>query len=385
MVVLVAFHYRRNKSGLIERTDYIYETNAKVYFFKNIDYIELNNFSAEDLVNVQGSKVNGYSALTKSKKIVDQTYIKNQIKTIDRILSEKAYKDWPTIVGQLQSNFRGLDKIFSQMGKDQKERKIFLVNSASYMGMTKSELIAKKKTFEALQNTGKRDIILGKLDMLSTGYIYGTVNTMEKVVRESTLPYVDVSFLNDVSKIDQQSESVLKIVDNDRLFAAFIVDRDELIGGESQALAMKKKIVGTKGKKQNAQYYNYLVKRVDVLWQYPQLTIEKNGKNYDCYLVDVMYDGNQKIAVVLFKDYISVFAGDNTLKTDIHLQAYTAYEVPQSAIIKKSGQTYLKILKKNYFTSLQKVKVDKYEKGKAIMRVVENPDLAVGTAYKIYP
>ena len=112
-----------------------------------------------------------------------------------------------------------------------------------------SELIAKKKTFEALQNTGKRDIILGKLDMLSTGYIYGTVNTMEKVVRESTLPYVDVSFLNDVSKIDQQSESALKIVDNDRLFAAFIVDRDELIGGESQALAMKKKIVGTKGKK----------------------------------------------------------------------------------------------------------------------------------------
>ena len=116
--MLVAFHYRRNKSGLIERTDYIYETNAKVYFFKNIDYIELNNFSAEDLVNAQGSKVNGYSALTKSKKIVDQTYIKNQIKTIDRILSEKAYKHWPTIVGQLQSNFRGLDKISSQMGKD---------------------------------------------------------------------------------------------------------------------------------------------------------------------------------------------------------------------------------------------------------------------------
>lgn len=380
LIIILVVRYRNNRTKLLEKENYVHAINTSLYFFKNTDYIELNDFSKSDLRNKEGQKVNGYNALTKTKKSVNKTFINEQIKTIDTILAEKDTAHWPKIVAEIRRDASGLNKI-----TDSEDRKTFLTNTTRYMGMSDDDLKKERKQLVKLKKAGKRDIILGDLNMLSTGYVYASVNAMEKVVNENILPYINVNFLESVSKIDQQNETALKVVDNDRLFAAFIVDKDETVGGEKQCLKLKKKIIGTTGQSKNTEYYDYLVHRVDMLWNYPQLAIEKNGKCYDCYLVDVVYDGNKKIPIVLFKDYVSVFASDNILKTNIHLQDFPAYEVPQSAVTKKDGKTYLTTVAKEYFTEKIPVKISKWENGKAILRMSENPKLPVGTPYRVYP
>lgn len=380
VLIYAAFNYRANRTALLTKTDYVHSVHTSLYFFKNTDYIELDDFSKSDLRVKEGRKVNGYNTLTKTKKAVNKAFINQQIKTIDTILKEKDTAHWPTIVAEIRKDASGINKI-----TDSDERKAFLTNTTRYMGMRDADLKKERRILVRLKKTGKRDIILGDLNMLSTGYIYGTVNAMEKVVNENILPYINVDFLNSVAKIDKQSEPALKVVDNDRLFAAFIVDKKETVGGEKQAMALKKKIVGTTDQSKNTTYYNYLVHRVDVLWGYPQLSVVKNGKAYDCYLVDVIADGSKKIPIVLFKDYVSVFASDNILETDIHLQDFPAYEVPQSAVTKQNGETYLTTTTKAYFNQKVKVTVEKVENGNAVLRVSDNPDLSVGTPYRVYP
>jgi hypothetical protein len=388
-LAIIAFgfiiHLRRNATGLLEQSSYVDAVSSEVYFFKHSDYIEINDFSAADLTSSEGSKVNGYSPLTKNKMTVSGDYLSAQISTINQILKNKDYLHYDKIVTQIENNFKGLDKLTSQVSSAQEKKKTYLVNASAYFGMNRKELIAKRRELKKIQKKKHRSIILSDLGMLSSGYVYGTVNPMEKVVTENVLPYIDSGFLSSIQKIDQQDESALKVVDNDHLYAAFTVDSNTTIQHEDEVKKLKKKVAGTTTRKKDVAYYNKLVKRVDLLWQYPQISIVKNNKKYNCYVVNVFKSGNKKIVVVMLKDYISVFANDNILKTDVNVQSFTSYKVPKSAITTQGKNQYLTLLQKGYFRKKVKVKVSRYDGRKAILAVADNPNLSSNSMYCVYP
>lgn len=358
---------------------------TQVYFFKDVDYIDLDNFSASDLVVDEGSKVNGYTALTSQGKVVNQDYLNSQIDTINQIMTDKSYNNWPTVVDDIQNNFSGLGKIKSQIGSDSQKHKTFLINASRYMGLSVDELQQKKDQLTALNDGKTRNIILGELNMQSSGYVYASLNSMEKVINENLLPYIDKSFLDNAGTIDRQNETALKIINNDHLFAAFVMKKDDVLDGQDDALSLKQKYVGTKGSEKNNVYYQYLIKRVDLLWGYPEIAVEKDGKAYNCYLIDIIEDGDYKIPVVIFKDYVNIFASDNITNTNVDIQNFEVYKVPESAITHEGDKTYLTTLEKDYFTNKVEVKVNKEENGKALLKVSDNPQLSVGTSYRVYP
>ena len=82
-LAIIAFgfiiHLRRNATGLLEQSSYVDAVSSEVYFFKHSDYIEINGFSAADLTSSEGSKVNGYSPLTKNKMTVSGDYLSAQL------------------------------------------------------------------------------------------------------------------------------------------------------------------------------------------------------------------------------------------------------------------------------------------------------------------
>ncbi|MSS19106.1 hypothetical protein [Pseudoramibacter porci] len=388
-LAIIAFgfiiHIRRSATGLLEQSSYVDTISSEVYFFKHSDYIEINNFRSADLTSSEGSKVNGYSPLTKKKMTVSGDYLSAQISTINQILKNKDYLHYDQIVDQIENNFKGLDKLTSQMSSEQEKKKTYLVNASAYFGMNRKELIAKRRQLKKIQNKKHRKIVLSDLSMLSSGYVYGTVNPMEKVVTENVLPYIDSGFLNSIQKIDQQDENALKVVDNDHLYAAFTVNSNTVVQNEDEVKKLKKKVIGTTTQKKDVAYYNKLVKRVDLLWQYPQISIVKNNKKYNCYVVNIMKSGNKKIVVVMFKDYVSVFANDNILKTDVNVQSFNSYEVPKSAVTTQGNNQYLTLLQKGYFRRKVKVKVSRYDGRKAILAVADNPDLSSNAMYCVYP
>ena len=110
-----------------------------------------------------------------------------------------------------------------------------------------------------------------------------------------------------------------------------------------------------------------------------------NNKKYNCYVVNVFKSGNKKIVVVMLKDYISVFANDNILKTDVNVQSFTSYKVPKSAITTQGKNQYLTLLQKGYFRKRVKVKVSRYDGRKAILAVADNPNLSSNSMYCVYP
>ncbi len=385
IILGLIIHYRRTATGLLEQSEYKNVVSSEVYFFKHSDYIEINNFSVQDLTSSQGSKVNGYTPLTKNKMSISLDYLNAQSSTINQILKNKDYLHYNNIVRQIQNNFKGLDKLTSQISSTQGKKKTYLVNASAYFGMNRKQLIEKRQQIKKIKKKRHREIVLSDLGMLSSGYVYGTVNPMEKVVTENVLPYIDNNFLESIQKIDQQDEQALKIVDNDHLYAAFTVSPDTTIQNESSVKKLKQKVIGTTGRKKDVAYYSKLVKRVDLLWQYPQISIVKNNKSYPCYVVNVFKSGSKKIVVVMLKDYISVFANDNILKSDINIQSFQCYKVPKSAIKTEGKKQYITLLQKGYFKKKVEVKVRRYDGRKAILAVEDNPNLSANSMYCIYP
>ena len=54
---------------LLETSEYTNAYKTNFFFFKDIDYIELDDFSAADLTLPEGEKTNGYKTLTQSPKL----------------------------------------------------------------------------------------------------------------------------------------------------------------------------------------------------------------------------------------------------------------------------------------------------------------------------
>lgn len=359
--------------------------STDVYLFKDIDYIQLDDFKASDLTVKEGSKVNGYTALTSTPKVVDQDYLNGQISAIDTIVADQTYNDWGSLVSEISSNYVGMAKINSQINGDARGRKDFLITATRYMGDTQDQLNQKKIQFQNLNDGQEREITLGNLSMASTGYVYATVNSMEKVISESVLPYVDESVLDVASKVDQQDETALKIINSDHIYAAFMVSKDTQIAGEEDAMALKQENIGTTGTEKNTAYYDLLVARVDLLREYPMITIERDKKKYKVYLVDEIESDNKKIVIVLMKDYSNVFADENIISSNVDLQDTEAYQVPKSAITEEDGKSYITMMKEGYFGKKVEVSVMRTDNGKAVLPVAENPDLYVGMSYKVYP
>jgi hypothetical protein len=372
-------------SMLLEKKEYTESFKTETYFFKDIDYRVIDGFQASDLSLAEGEKANGYKPLTNTSKVVNVDYVNEQIKVIDTIISEGYYNNWGRVIGDFVSNYQGITSITSQIGDTERERKNFLVESVQYMGLDLQSLQAKRQMYTNLLGGKERNIALTELGMLSSGYVYTSIKPVEKALNESMLPYINTTFLSTVSKIDQESENVLKVVNNDHIYVAFTIPGDKDIMGEEEVLSLKKELMGTDDKGINQEYYKFLIKRVDQLYYFPKLRFKQDNKVYSGYFVDEIIEGNQKIVVLMLKDYVNDFSDVVVGKSEVYIQDYSAFEIPKTAVYKKDDDTMVNIVTKGYFSNSLPVVVEKYNNGNAVLRASDNPDLSSGMRISIYP
>ncbi len=372
IIVLAAF--RSQQTLLLEPSTYRNSTEAELYFFKDIDWIALDGFGASDLTLSEGDKTNGYTALTSSDKTVNAEAISQEQGYIDAIMASGYADNWQAGAADIlaQSSTRGRDKTYG-------------ADAAKFVGMTSEELSAEKESLGALADGNARSISLGGLGMIETGYIYAGVSDQEKLVCEGVLPYITSDYLSGVKKASDEKETALKVVNNDHLYMAFSVPAETQVPGTDVVEENKATYMGENTDKQD--YYDLLISRVDQLTYYPTMSFDYGDNTYEAYYVDRMEDGDNQIIVLLMKDYINVFADVVTLKTTVHLESYTCYNIPQSAIVNQDGQTYVRTLSKGYFEELVPVDVATYDGGRAILRVSseKNQALSESITIKVYP
>ena len=102
-------------SMLLDEERYTESVTTDLYFFKNIDYREIDNFQATDLTMAEGEKANGYTSLTSNPKVVNVEYVNEQIQVIDKLIEDEYYNNWSRIVGELVTNYEGMNSITSQI------------------------------------------------------------------------------------------------------------------------------------------------------------------------------------------------------------------------------------------------------------------------------
>ena len=372
-------------SMLLEKEDYTESYKTEMYFFKDIDYRVIDDFQAGDLSLLEGEKANGYKPLTNTPKVVNTDYLNEQIAVIDTIIKEEYYNNWSRIVGDIVSNYQGISSITNQIGETERERKKFLIESVQYMGLDLPALQQKRQILVGLLGGDSRNIALNELGLLSSGYVYTAVQPVEKALSESMLPYINTTFLKTASKVDQQSEGLLKVVNNDHIYVAFAVPSATTIMGENEVVEFKQELMGTADSGINQDYYEFLIKRVDQLYYFPKLRFEYEDKVYSGYFVDVVDEGNQKIIVLMLKDYVNDFSKVVIGKSDVYIQDYSAYEIPKSAVYEDNGETMIDTVTKGYFSESLPVVVEKYNNGNAVLKASDNPNLNSGMRISIYP
>ena len=386
IIMIIVIQYRKNRVELVNKTVYQDTYVTDVYFFKDIDYIQLDNFDVKALTVPEGNKVNGYMSLTTAPLTVNQEYLKLQIETIDMIIQDGIYKNWTPIMNEIGESFVGKSKVQSQInGTAANDRKRFLVNAARYMGYSVEKLQALKEKMQELSDGAPREIKLNSLGMKSTGYVYSTVNSMEKVVSERVLPYINTDVLSKLGKIDRQNSSALKVINNDHMYAAVEMLKNVGVNEAEDVLKLKKEFFGRTDTENNSEYFEMLVRREDMLRCYPKITLNKEGKGYDAYMVDIFPSGKGNIVILLLKDYVNVFADDDILEMAVDVNEYEAYTVEESAVFEEDGKSYIKKMATGLFVENIPVKVQNVKNGKAYLPVWENPDVTKDMSYKVYP
>lgn len=379
VVLVLAGAYRKNKNYIISKDRYVNAYKTELYFFKDIDYRELDGFSAENLTLGEGEKTNGYKVLTKEPKVVSAKYIENQNATIDQIKENNYQGDWSRMMSDLTGALGGLGKLGGKQD--------FLISAVDYVGDGEAELEQKKAQLKILGDGKAKEITAGNLYMMGTGYVYTTTSAREKVISEKSLPYVSVDFLKNAAKVDDSSQKVLKLVNNDHVFTAFTIKKDTFVADEEAVVTKREEFFTANETQERGAYYNHLVRRVDLLQTYPELSFTLGEKKYQAYLVDVVEDGNEKIMIMMVKDYIGDFAGQIISSATVNIEDLGCIKVPQSAIVKKDGETFVKVVEKNYFEELVPVAVYKYDQGQAILKLTDEANHALneGMSIKIYP
>jgi len=383
--IFIVTSYRGNMSMLLEKIQYTESHKTEMYFFKDVDYKVIDQFQASDLTLAEGEKANGYKPLTNSNKVVNVDYINEQIAVIDKIIADQYYNNWGRIAGDVVSNYQGLSSITSQIGETEREQKQFLTESVQYMGQDLATLQKTRENLLSLGTGAPMNISLNELKMLSSGYVYTTIKPVEKIADENMLPYINLAFLKSVGKIDQESETLLKVINNDHVYVAFTIPEGTSIMGENEVLALKSEMMGTSDAGINKAYYDFLVKRVDQLYYFPEIRFKYKDHIYSSYFVDIIKEGDQKIIVMMVKDYINNFSDVVVGNAEIYIQDYKTFEIPKSAVFTEEGQTKVDTVTKGYFSDPTSVTVEKYAHGDAILKESDNPGLSSGMRIKIYP
>ncbi len=368
-------YYRSNQSTILKKEHYVQSINSQVYLLKDTNYIKIDNFTADNLAYPEGTKVSGYDVLTKSPMVINQEFLTDQVRDLNKLISEGVFNNWDQYSVDLRNKL-GESSLLNEGDLS------FYENTSEFSPDSQEELQNEINLLNSL-NTGRAtQITLGTFNITDTGFIYTNISEYDRLANESVLGALNIEMLNDISKLDTNPTEGFRVVNNDHCFALTDVSEETQIQGEDQVQKLKDEF--GKGLN-NCAYYNMLIDRVDRIREFPQLSFRINDKDYPFYLVDIIHNEGRKIMVLMIKDYLRDLMDYNKESASIHTIDIEAFIIPKSAIINKDNKTYIKILQKGYFTNEKEVNVRTYDGGNAILSVADNPDLTNGISIRIHP
>lgn len=373
-LIVAVGYYRSNLSFILREEDYLNSQSSQIYFLRDSTYFLIDDFTEGDLAYPVGTKVSGYNILTNSPMTINQDYLNSQIASINALIAGKYYEDWGRYSQELQNTVNDVFTNNSTLD--------FFKDSARYSLNSLETLHQIQNKLQSL-NTGRPiELTLNNISLMATGFVASTVSEYDKIAGEVILSHIDDNTLSSLDKLSTNNETALRIINNDHCYALATVNKNITVQGEAQTIELKNQY------SQDitiSEYYKMLISRIDRLRLYPTISFNYNNQTFSAYLVNIIENEEEKICVLMIKEYIQDLTEVERTNCTLNTQNYRAFVIPKSSIIEKDDKTYVQLLQKGYFVKEVEVNVDLYDDGKAILRSRDNPDLSSGTTIKTYP
>ena len=404
IVVYLIIAILPDKSVFLQAEDYVFTEDAKIYVFKQQEYILINSSDEIHFLIEEGADVAASSVLSEDYSIKTHEHLQNKIDAVEFMIENPSIDSkWEIYlrISEINDQIILIDDQIDEavLQEDDEQKKILLEqraelltqvdiykNAMQYIFTPTSELKGVLKDYQKLMNTEELPLTLNNLNFNVFGYIFYTKDGYEDILTMDMLELFPEDYFNYIDHITPNkelnpSQYIIKSCATDRVIIGIRIDGDTDIISEQLAIDRKNKLLNENNMDKEGGYYNFLFQRIDLLTSFPELTVTfKDNTSIKGYFVDVIQEDGDKILMVALRRNISYFNDKTITSADLHLETSSCYAVPLSSIIETKNGSYITVVS-NYslYTEVIPVSVYKTEGDTALLKVSENPDLDNGT------
>ena len=404
IVVYLIIAILPDKSVFLQAEEYVFTADAKIYIFKQQEYILINSNEDIHFLVKEGTDVAASSVLSEDYYIKTKEHLQNKIAAVEFMIQNPSIDSkWEVylLISEINDQIilidDQIDEAVSQ--EDEARKKTLLEQRADLLTQTEiykdamqyiftptSELKGVLKDYQKLMNTEELPLTLNNLNFNVFGYIFYAKDGYEDILTIDMLESLPEDYFDYIDHITpntelNSSQYIIKSSATDRVIISIRVDGDTNIISEQSVTDLKNKLLNENNMDKEGGYYNFLFQRIDLLTGFPDLTVTfEDSTTMQGYFIDVIQEGEDKIFLVAIRKNISYFNDKTIESADLHLETSSCYAVPLSSIVETEYGSYITVVS-NYslYTEVIPVSVFKTEGDTVLLKVSENPNLNNGT------
>ncbi len=375
----------------------IISEDAKLYSFKEEDHTAITTSSPLDMIVEEGQSLSATDLISENYRIRSKEFIEEKIESITFMIDNPSINTkWEvyekiiavrdeinTLTSQLQSAESTSDKeIIEDRIRSLRSYESVLKGATQYIVTPLSEMYNIRYRYNTMLEEDTLPLNFYNLNFSVFGYVSFETDGYEDVMNIISMEGIDGEYFSFLDKFKaepqktQDNTYIIRSTAKDRAIIAAMVDSETVIPSEDYARRMKSDIINRYNTDQSGGYYSYLYDRIDLLIQYPDISVKTYAGNViSGYLVDVIESGDKKAAIIALRGDIDKLSEERIENGELQTESFRAFVVNRSSIVEHNGKTYIIRLKGGSSKEALEVVVDRYTNKTAILRASKNPTL----------
>lgn len=388
----------------IESEAHPFGVDAKVYVFKEEQYVVLNNAEGINLLCEEGRKLSA-STLLSDNYVLGDTYIQKKIAVLDYMLSLPDMDTAREIYAAINEKQKEEEDLQAQLdaavaaGDEAAKSDIagllencqylseLLEGGLAYAGMPYESMVAERAAYAQLLGRTDLPLTADNLGFTVFGRLAYWTDGYEGVMGFNCGRKIDADYLamiDSMAPAGGKSDSAagriyIKSSSADRTLLAVTVPADTYIAKEEKVADKYAYFYDNYDIDLEGGYYNFLYRRIDVLEGFPMLSVAfADGTVHSGYYVETITAGEKKILILMLREDIDDFADKRIFAAQAYAEEVRCFAVPASAVFEYNGKKYVTVLKNA--TDKVDVEVTVYRtEGKTVyLKTAENEELSGG-------
>ncbi len=375
----------------------IISEGAKLYSFKEEDHTKITTSSPVNIIAEEGTSLSATDLISDNYRIRSKEFIEEKIKSITFMIDNPSINTkWEVYekiiavrdeINALTEQFNNTEDESVRSSIQEKIRELrseesVLKGATQYVVTPLSEMYNIRYRYSVMLEEETLPLNLYNLNFSVFGYISYETDGYEDVMNIISLEGIDEEYFHYLDRLSPDAEKtegntyIIRSTARDRAIIAALVDKDTVVPDEESAKKRKSDIINRYNTDQSGGYYSYLYDRVDLLIQFPEISVKTyEGNVIDGYLVDMIDCGDKKAAIIALRGEIDRLSDERIENGELQTESFRAFVVSKDSIVEKDGKTYVIRLKGGSAKEALEVVVDRYTGKTAILRASKNPSL----------